>query len=71
MSAYPKLVLQFIRAGALDSDYGFELVSWFQVTSTLNQYEITVDESRPTASQIGHIQEKGSLILVNKIINDI
>jgi hypothetical protein len=68
---YPKIVMQFIRQGPTDSNYGFELVTWWQMHSMDVVYKVMIETSAPTVKQIELIHAKGSAIIINKYTKDL
>ena len=62
----PRIVLQFIRQGALDSDYGFELVTWWSPNIQAHKYDVVIEAARPTPAQIEKIHSAGSIIIIDK-----
>ena len=62
----PRIVLQFIRQGALDSDCGFELVTWSSSNTQAGKYDVVVEAARPTPAQIEKIHSYGSFMIIDK-----
>lgn len=63
---YPRIILQFIRQG---DAFDFELVTYWQYSTFIRNYEIRVELFKPSVKQIEHIHGHGSYIVIDKFSN--
>jgi len=68
---YPRIILQFIRVAPPVSNYGFELVTWWQEDAThVKDFRVEIEDARPTNSNIIELQKKGSVIIIDRYTNN-
>ncbi len=64
---YPRIIMQFIRVAPLSTNYGFELVTWWQDNADVRKdFRTEIEESRPTPKELEIIHKKGSYMIIDR-----